>query len=38
MMKSLMLLALATVLLAGCASQQQQGSREYIPGKGWLKN
>ena len=30
----LLLLGLAVTLLAGCASDK--GSREYIPGKGWV--
>lgn len=39
MSKFCLLLLLATLLLgaAGCASQHS-GSREYIPGKGWVPN
>ena len=38
MSKFCVLLLLATVLLAaGCASNSS-GSREYIPGKGWVPN
>jgi hypothetical protein len=35
----LLLLALVTATLAaGCCTQQQSGSREFIPGKGWVPN
>lgn len=33
-----MMLLLAAVLLAAAGCETHSGSREYIPGKGWVPN
>ncbi|MGC3960355.1 MAG: hypothetical protein QM813_21240 [Verrucomicrobiota bacterium] len=33
---ALLLLALIGLSLTGCQSAKHSGSREYVPGKGWL--
>jgi len=35
-MKPLLLLALLAVVLAATGCQTDKGSREFIPGKGWV--
>lgn len=35
-MKSLLLLALLAVVLTATGCQTDKGSREFIPGKGWM--
>ena len=38
MSKFCVLLLLATILLAGGCASHSSGSREYVPGKGWVPN
>jgi hypothetical protein len=38
MMKMVLLLFLAAVLVAGAGCKSSSGSREFIPGKGWVPN
>lgn len=38
MTKIILLLLVAVALLVGGGCQQHSGSREFIPGKGWVPN